>query len=163
MANLISTTLSTQDLADIKAHLAGIQAKLPFLLGLSDEERKTMLKVQSANKGFITDVLKVGPNIIDDLPKRIDLQEIAKDNLLHDQLDEIRVIAEDLLGRIADTQVVAGNEAMGGALDVFNCNKVNVRQNVPGSQQADDEMGRRFARRSKPAVPEQKEVTKSGE
>jgi hypothetical protein len=153
MINTISQTISQQDLNDIKTAIQAIQTKLPFLLGLSEEERKSLLKINNSNKTFSEDVAKELPALIKDLPPRINLPELQKDLALFEQLDQLRSTLEDIVGRITDTQIVAGNEAYIASLDAYRSIANNAKSSVAGAQTAYDKLKTRFEKQGRRKPP----------
>ncbi len=57
-SNRVSATLSATAITNIKNHIAGIKAEMPFLVGATVEERQTMPKISEANRVFTSDAVE---------------------------------------------------------------------------------------------------------
>jgi len=113
----------------------------------------SLLKINNSNKTFSEDVALELPALIKDLPPRINLAELQKDLALYAQLDQLRSSLGDILGRIIDSQIVAGNEAYISSLDAYRCVANNAKSGVAGAQTAYDKLKTRFEKQGKRKPP----------
>ena len=80
------------------------------------------------------------------LPRAFDLDEMRKDVQLTEDLYPILLALGQLHELVDDTYMAVGSEAYAGALLVYNAAKMN---NFGGLDDALDELGKRFARKSR--------------
>jgi hypothetical protein len=143
--NRISASLTQVDRDAVLAVIATIKTKLPFLMDLTVEERKTMPKMGDKSRAFVSKALEVATQNPDFLPRAFDLDEMRRDVQLFEQLYPIVVALAQLQELVDDTAMAAGSEAYAAALQVYNYAKASG--NVGGLDAVLGEMGQRFARK----------------
>ncbi|MBC6480869.1 MAG: hypothetical protein GDA56_26925 [Hormoscilla sp. GM7CHS1pb] len=144
--NRISASLKPEDKQAVLAAIATIKEKLPFLLGLSPEESKSLPRLGDKSRGFVTKALEVATQNPDFLPRSFDIEEMRKDVELFEALYPITLALSQLQELLDDTVALAGSEAYMAALAVYNYAKVT--KGDAGLEAAVDDMARRFARKS---------------
>ena len=145
--NRVSATLSNGDLKAVLAAINTIREKLPFLIDLSPSERQSLPKMGDKSRAFVTKALEVATQNPDFLPRSFDIEEMKKDVELYEALYPIWQTLTQLCELVDDTQVVVGSEAYVAALLVYNYGKNNPL--VAGLDEVMDDLGKRFARRSR--------------
>ena len=143
--NRISAVLTEEQIAAIKAHLAGIATEMPFLLGLTAEERIRLPKIDVANRNFVKDALTALRNNPGLLPDFINVAEMEKDLILFEQLDELLLLANGWVERLRDTQILAGSEAYSSALFAYRIFQIGADAGLPGADTIFDLLKERFA------------------
>jgi hypothetical protein len=156
LENKISAIISQQDLTDITNAINLINTKMPFLLGLDEDERKTLLKINNSNKTFSEDVVRVWPTVSAYLPAYLNKTELEKDLNLFNALDNVRILLESLTAKVTDTQIMAGNETYNVSLIAYRSIATAARSSQPGAQGAYDQLAPRFQKASKKAPQPQK-------
>jgi hypothetical protein len=71
--NLVSGSLSAEDVSAIKAAVETIQQKLPFLTGLDPEARRALPRMGDKSRAFVRKCLEVGTGLdgaLDELGRR---------------------------------------------------------------------------------------------
>jgi len=85
MENCVSADLSQSDKDAVMAALATIKAKLPFLIDIPTEERKTMLKMGDKSRAFVQKTMELVNQNDGFLPRAFEVEEMQKDvQLLND-------------------------------------------------------------------------------
>jgi len=125
-----------------------IETKLPFLVDLTVEERKALPKLGDKSRGFVERASELSAQASDFLPRSFDVDELRKDAALFTTLFTIRQAVMILLDKIEDTYYLAGSEAYSAALVVYQFAK-NSPVGTEGLDSVVDELGKRFARKSK--------------
>lgn len=143
--NRISATLAQSDRDEIMAAIATIRKKLPFLMDLSAEERKTLTKMGDKSQSFVTMALEIATQNQDYLPRSFEVEEMRKDVELYEQLRPIVVALAQLQQLVEVTSTIVGSEAMTAALTVYNSAKTHGQGS--GLEVILKEMGQRFARK----------------
>lgn len=141
-ANL-SVTLPQADVDAIKAALITINSKLPFLISLTNDERKSLFKMGSKSIDFVQSSLRVVNNNANILPASFSVPEFAKDVNAYVPLAEILLLTNSLNEKLNDTATAIGSEAMKQSLDVYDYVKTAAKR-TPGLKSVADELGQRF-------------------
>lgn len=145
--NRVSATLSAKDREEIEKALAVLQEKVPFLIGLTPEERKYLPKMGDKSRAFVRRALEVGQRNEGILPRAFDLNEMRRDVELYDDLLPLYLGVTQFAELLNDTLIEIGSEAYASALVVYNAAKSHGQ--AAGLEEALDDLGRRFARKTK--------------
>lgn len=144
--NRLSASMAEKDVQSVKKSLAELAKAMPFLIGLNETEKRRLTKINTSNKVFVEDVIKsfdVNKAII---PNFISPEEISKDLALYDQLDEIEFQLADVLEKVRCTRKLAGSEAYGSALMVYQLIKTATKAGVPGAAASFEVLKDRFSK-----------------
>ena len=150
--NRISATLAPADKEAVMQAIATIREKLPFLVDLTTDERRTMLKMGDKSRAFVSKALEVATQNPNFLPRSFDLEEMRRDLTLFEALYPVLLSLTQLQELVDDTCIASASEAYAAALAVYSYAKASG--DVTGLDGVIDEMGRRFNRRSKKKQPE---------
>ncbi|MGJ5634638.1 hypothetical protein [Nostoc sp. CALU 1950] len=150
--NRISASLAPADKEAVMQAIATIREKLPFLVDLTTEERRTMLKMGDKSRAFVSKALEVATQNPNFLPRSFDLEEMRRDLALFEALYPVLLSLTQLQELVDDTCIASASEAYAAALAVYSYAKASG--DVTGLDAVIDEMGRRFYRRSKKKQPE---------
>jgi hypothetical protein len=151
-ASLISATLTKEDREAVIAAVATIKQKLPFLMDLTAEERKSLPKMGDKSRAFVSKALEVANQNPDFLPRSFDLEEMKRDVELFESLYPVLLALTQLQELVDDTCVAVGSDAYAAALVVYNFAKASGKGS--GLDAVADEMSKRFARKSRKVQPE---------
>jgi hypothetical protein len=143
--NRISVELSIDAINNVKAALVTISENLPFLIGLTVEERRFLPKISEVNKVFTEDAVVALQNNPTLLPGYFDVKEVVKDLRVYQQLDEIVLLTAQLAEKLSDTQMLAGSEAYTLALTAYRLFEAASKAGVPGTDAIYDQLKQRFA------------------
>lgn len=148
MANLsnnrINTTATPAQIAAVKAAFQVIVTNLPFLIGLTKAERKALQTIDVSNKAFTEDVLNSVLNNGNMIPSYLNVANLQNDYTLFEQLDEIKLLAIQLLEKIDDTQLLAGSEAYTSSLAYYKLFVAANDAGVPGADSIVTLLKKRF-------------------
>jgi hypothetical protein len=144
-SNRVSAGLIAADITAIKAAIATIKTKLPFLVGLTTAERQSIPKMNQMNRLFATDAVNAVANNADMLPAYFTAGELRKDLDLYVALDEIALVLAQLSEQVSDTQMLAGSEAYISALSAYRLFGSAATAGVPGADAVADMLAARFA------------------
>jgi hypothetical protein len=123
--NRISASLSKADREAVMQAIATIREKLPFLIDLTTEERRTMLKMGDKSRAFVSKALEVGTQNPDFLPRAFNLEEMRRDVELYETLYSVLLSLTQLQELVDDTCIAAGSEAYTAALAIYNYAKAS--------------------------------------
>jgi hypothetical protein len=151
--NRISASLSEADRQAVLDAINTIRQKLPFLIDLTPEERRSLPKMGDSSRGFVTQALAVATQNADILPRSFDVDEMRKDLALLDSLQPILTALTQLGELVDDTYTAVGSEAYTSALLVYQYARAAGKGSALDG--ALDALSQRFARKSR-GTPAQK-------
>lgn len=149
--NRVSATLSHADQQAVLAAIQTIREKLPFLIDLMTEERRTILRMGDGSRAFVSQALEVASQNTDILPRAFDVEEMRKDVELLAALSPVMVALAQLNELVDDTFMEVGSEAYAAALAVYQY--VRAAGKGAAFDNALDTLGQRFARKSRGSTP----------
>lgn len=148
----ISATLAQKDREALLQAISTIKEKLPFLIDLSNEERKALPKMGDKSRAFVSKALEVATQNPEFLPRSFDLEEMRKDVQLFEALYPLLLSLTQLQELVDDTSLAVGSEAYAAALQVYNYAKTSGQ--TAGLDAVVEEMGQRFARKARRVKPQ---------
>lgn len=143
----ISATLAQKDRDAVLQAITTIKEHLPFLIDLSNEERKSLPKLGDKSRAFVSKALEVATQNPEFLPRSFDLEEMRKDVQLFEALYPLLLSLTQLHELVDDTSLAVGSEAYAAALQVYNYAKASGQGS--GLETVVEEMGQRFVRRTR--------------
>ncbi|MBD2451813.1 hypothetical protein H6G76_32780 [Nostoc sp. FACHB-152] len=148
----VSATLTVNDKEVLLQAITTIKEKLPFLIDLSNEERKALPKMGDKSRAFVSKALEIATQNPEFLPRSFDLEEMRKDVQLYEALYPLLLALSQLQELVDDTSLAVGSEAYAAALQVYSYAKASGQ--TGGLDTVVEEMGQRFARKSRKAKPQ---------
>jgi hypothetical protein len=144
LSNRVSATLNAEQIAAVKAALLKVRETLPFMVGLTVEERQALPKINIVNRGFTEDAISAIDNNPGYFPSYLSVEELQKDLRLFDQLDELVQMATQVCEQLSDTQMLAGSEAYVNALVGYKMVGAAASGGVPGAKTVYEKLKQRF-------------------
>jgi hypothetical protein len=148
----ISATVSAEDIAAIKAAITTIQQKLPFLITLTQAERKSLYKTGPNSLSFVQNAQQAAVDNPGILPGSFGTTEFTSDVDLFTALTEINTLTAQLNSSVDDTRMAVGSESMREATQVYNYVKT-AAATTPGLKPLADQLGQRFQKASSKSSP----------
>lgn len=139
----ISAKLTETDLQDIKTALATIEAKLPFLIHLTTEDRRKLYKMGNKSLAFVSTSLTAAQSNPDILPASFKLDEFTSDYQLAIALSEVHLRLQQLTEKVDDTRMAVNSEAMNSSLTVYSYVKTAAKM-TPGLKAIAEQLSERF-------------------
>ncbi|MEH1854729.1 MAG: hypothetical protein V7L11_24345 [Nostoc sp.] len=139
----ITGSLSAQDIQEIKAALQKIQQKLPFLVTLSTEERRKLVKMGDKSLAFVSNSVTAAQSNREILPATFDVEELVRDYQLATALTELLISMQQLTEQVDDTLMAVGSEVMTSSLTVYDYVKTASKK-TPGLKTVAEQLGERF-------------------
>src|ERR1043165_4954711 len=109
--NRVNATLSAADQQAVMAAINTIREKLPFLIDLTTDERRTLPKMGDKSRTFVGQALTLATQNSDFLPRSFDVEEMRKDVELASALQPIMAALTQLQELVEDTYTEVGSEA----------------------------------------------------
>lgn len=121
----IDATITPEQVEQILAVLKTVQKQLPFLVGLSAQERRQLVKMGRKSQTFAARALDMAVQHSDIMPRHLNVEEARRDLALFEALNPILQAVSHLRELIEDTQMLAGSEAYATARLAYNSAKVS--------------------------------------
>jgi hypothetical protein len=152
--NLVSAALSAEDKTAIKTALQTINDKMPFLINLTEDQRRDGLKLGDKTVGFLDKFNTYSQSNPEFIPSFLNMLEFAKDFALIDGLNELTRMANTLNQKMQDTLSEVGMEALAAALIYYGSVRDAAKNGVPNAKTIYDDMKKRFPGGGGPAETE---------
>lgn len=143
LSTQVNQSLSEQDIQEIKQALDLIQAKMPFLITLSTDDRKRLYKMGDKRFAFVKNSLSAAQNNPNILPASFDINEFTNDYQLALQLSELLMRLQQLQEQVDDTVLAVGSDAMTNSLTVYEYVKTAAKK-TPGLKSVAEQLGTLF-------------------
>jgi len=143
--NRLNTVMTDTDMTDVKKSIDIIYSKMPFLIGLTTDERITLPKINEGNKVFVADSINALVNNAAMLPPYLDVNLIKSDLTLYEQLDELEGMAQQLVEKIQDTRMLCGSEAYASSLAAYRLFEAAAAAGLPGTDSIYNALKQRFS------------------
>lgn len=154
MPNAFHSNIPAAVLQDVQQHLDAIRTALaPYLVSLTPEERRTMLRMADKTVAFVQKTNDYATNNAAFVPSFMDLAELKQDVAGLTALTPLHQQLEQLTLDVDSTMMTAGSEAYANSLTIYNNIKFLAKNKQPGAQAAYDDLSQRFAGQGK-AKPE---------
>ena len=143
--NRLSVTVDPQVINEVKTKIDEINTLLPFLTGLTKDERKKLPKINRSNKVFVEDTLNSLRQNGEIVPNFIKVEEVEKDYSLYNDLKILALELAELSEKVNDTRILAGSEAYSTSLLAYKMFGVAANSGVPGAEALYGRLRERFA------------------
>jgi hypothetical protein len=149
--NLVSASLSNTDRDAVLLAISTITTKLPFLLGLSVDDRINLQKMGNVRRSFVEQTVPIASQNAQVLPASFDLNELTADMDLYRQLAPIMDALKPVFEKLDDTLLALGSDLYAGSLEAYGYIK------VAGKSQGLDAL-RQQLKASRQHAPKQKDT-----
>ena len=144
MENRIDVVVATENKEGIIQALKSIKSGMSYLIKLSEDDRKSIQKVDDGRRPFVQKSLEFALKNNDLDPGSELLKEAAKDMDLYIFLASVESELHQLLDMVTDTKQLTGSEAYEVARFIYMKAKMNVKMGIPGSQAIVDELSKLY-------------------
>ena len=139
----ISHTLPADVMNQLRSNLQQINASLPFLVTLSPDEIRGLVKLGPKSADFVQDAYGAAMAFPQILPQSFDPQEFGRDTTLFAQLAEVKLLLDSLTEKVNNTYFAVGSESMQSALEIYAYVQT-AKDRVPGLKSVADKLKERF-------------------
>lgn len=155
--NQISVEIPKNVLAEATEKLQEVRSLLaPYLQGLTADQKETIFKMGDktvATVQKVEDYTETNPEFA---PSYMDQPEFVKDVSLVTDLSPLRNLSTQLASDLADTIMLAGNEALLAALLYYGAVKEAANKGVATAKPIYEDLSKRFTRKGNRPTPENK-------
>ncbi|MFA5971552.1 MAG: hypothetical protein WC780_04290 [Lentimicrobiaceae bacterium] len=123
----------------------------PFMVVLSDTDRKTLPKMADATLPFVEKVASYAVTHPQFKPDYVNAEELATDVNGFKTSNRILASASQLVRLLEDISILSGSEAYSSALSYYRNVKVQSRDGRPGAKTVCDDLQQRFEGQGKRA------------
>ncbi|MDR1335310.1 MAG: hypothetical protein LBK22_00590 [Tannerella sp.] len=118
----------------------------PYLMSLTPEERRDMLKMGNKTLSFVEKAQAYAHQYPQLCPSYLNLTGFDTDMTDATGLRRVHITAKQLSDNIDDTVMIAGSEAFQTALIFYNAVKAAAAQDIPGAKEVYADLKTRFPR-----------------
>ncbi|MFW5916591.1 MAG: hypothetical protein ACOCTM_03870 [Bacteroidota bacterium] len=156
MENKISNPMPEEKYQRVQKLIDALYEELDtVVLPLSEDDKKEMQRLGAKTMEFVRNSVKHAKLTPELVPSYIDVKEMEKDLLTTEQMRDISLRMEKLSNLVGDTYVLAGSELYDNSLIFYHSVKGGVKANIPGAEEAYEDLSVRFPGRPSKAGEEQ--------
>ena len=151
--NRISAIIAPADKSDVLAAIQTIRTKLPFLVNLTADERRKLVKMSDKTIAFdekCASYMAMHPELV---PSFVNAIELAKDRALRVALNDILNELRQLTEGIEDAIMLASSEAYLADLSFYQNVRQATQRGVVGADTIYTDLKQRFPGHSTAANP----------
>ncbi|GAC1622575.1 MAG: hypothetical protein NVS9B10_06680 [Nevskia sp.] len=141
-----------QAVTDIRAAIALIRERMPFLLTMTPTERRELPRLGEKSIGFDEKLEVHSHSNPEFLPSFMKIEEVDKDRALRRQMLQVEGLLSTLVEAVSDTLAIIGSEIWRADLAYYNNVQEALKRGVPGAKAIYDDLSTRFPRVGRPAV-----------
>jgi hypothetical protein len=142
--NLTQTQFTSEQRTTVMNAIATIRENLPFLVDLTAEQRKKLLKMGDGSRGFVSKAQELVQQHSDFLPRSIDAEQMLRNAELWKEMEGMLLAIDQLQELMDDTYVALSSQAYSDALTIYQYAK--AIKNTGTLEQSVVDMGKRFAK-----------------
>lgn len=128
----------TTKLNEIKAALA------PYMISLTDDDRKELLKMSDKSEAFVSKVVNYTDSNPEFTPQYLDKADLKIDYENCKKIDPILKLSQQVCDGLSDTRTVCGSEAFLEALAYYNSVKSAEKNGVTNAGTVYQDLSQRF-------------------
>ena len=145
-ANRISTTIPGDVVTRVTENLNQIKTLLqPYVQGLTVQERRRLPKMGDDSFTFVSKVTDYCNSNPEFCPSYVDVDELATDFSLADELKTVRDLCEQIFSNVDDTILLAGSEAYASSLMYYGSVKGAAKTGQANAKPIYDDLRQRFS------------------
>lgn len=140
----INATLADADRDKILADIKESWTLMPFMINITDDEKKAIPKMGQVNIGWVQkalDYAAANPKLV---PPYLNVGDLNCEVSLAEQLSPIFEAVNQLASALDSTYAVVGSEAYVTALSFYNSVRDAAKRDVPGAKAIYDDLQKRF-------------------
>ena len=147
--NQISIEIPQNVLTEVNQKLQECKTLLaPYLQALTLDEKQSIFKMGDKTVATVQKVKTYMDTNPEFIPAYMDTAEFLKDEAVVSALDPLGNLATQLASDIKDTMILAGSEAIVGALLYYGTTKEAAAKGIVTAQPIYDDLSQRFSRKS---------------
>ena len=149
----IVITITPAIKAAIIAKIAELAALINFTVGLSNDQRKKLLKLGVKTVGWDEKAANYMANRPDLVPGYVDMDAFAKNRAVRVDLGDILRVLDGVRDPLVDTIMVVGHQVYKPELAFYNSAQEATKHGVPDTQNIVDDLKEFFAKTTPATTP----------
>jgi hypothetical protein len=155
----VVVTITPAQKAALLAKIAELAALITFGVGLSDDERKKMLKLGDKKAGWDQKAASYMASRPDLIPGYVDMAALAQNRGVRADLGDIIRALTTPMQALMDTSMVIGHQILKPELAYYSSAQEAAKHGVPGAQAIADDLGSQFVGPGSKTTPAAKSKT----
>jgi hypothetical protein len=140
----VAVVITPDQKAAILGQIADLKAALTFTVGLTDDQRKKMLKLGDKTVGFEQKCASYMASRTDLIPSFVDQNKLAQDRQAWTDVADIMHALFDVYQPVDDTEMVLSHQIYLPDLSFYQNVQMAAKRSVPGAQAIYDDLKVRF-------------------
>lgn len=154
MNNQIALDIPLETIQQVQLKLSEAHEMLqPFLISLTNEQRRTTAKMGDKTIAFVQKVLEYSKSNVSFVPAYMDIAGMQTDIQAVEVLTGMLRASEQLTSNLDDTVMLSGSEAYTAALGYYNSVKHAAKSNIPAAKEIYEDLRKRFPGRPRKDEP----------
>jgi len=142
--DLVSIIIPSEVVTTVLAAYQTIETALKeYLIALTPEERRTVLKMGDRTLAFVGKVIEYADANPTFVPPYMDLPELKNDFAAFESLHKMYTPLEQETSKLSDTLLSCGNDCYKASLLFYNSVKTAAKNDVPGAKSLYDDLKKR--------------------
>ena len=147
-SNQVSIVIPQEVLTEVETAVATIKNKLePYLVSLTPEERRDMVKMSDKTFPFVEKTLNYAESVPKFAPPYMNVAELKVDFTAVKDLSSILNPLLEVTSNLEDSKMVSGGEAYVSALAYCNSVKLAAKMDIPDAKPIYDDLKQRFVKK----------------
>jgi hypothetical protein len=137
-------TITPAQKTAILAQIADLAALITFGVGLSDDQRRKLLKLGTKTVGWDEKAASYMASHPELIPAYVDSAALSQNRQVRVDLGDIIHAISAVVQNLTDTQMIIGNQILKPELAFYNSAAEAAKHGVPNAQAIADDLGSRF-------------------
>ena len=147
--NQVAVKIPAAELQNIAKLITELQtAFAPYVITLTADDRKSLLKMSDKSVAFVTKSLDYTTTNPEFIPPYLSVADLQTDVDAVTQLQPLLNQLQQVVDNVDDTIMLSGSEAYSGALLYYNSIKQALKGNVPNAKTIYDDLSQRYPGRA---------------
>jgi hypothetical protein len=122
---------------------------LPYLLALTPDDRKKLLKMADGTEPFVSQSISYMGSNKQLVPNFVDVDSVASNYATFEGLSPLGALLTNFASQVSDTRMVAGSTAFSATLSFYDSIKLAAGKRIPGAKTIYEDLKKRFAKKKK--------------
>lgn len=139
----ISYDMPQEHINEVRQAIEVINDRLAFMVNLTAEERRAMLKHADRDTEFVSDASFAIANFPQIFPAAFGIAEYQRDVALHRTVGEFKILLDSLTEKLKNTELALGNEIMKATNQAYHLIQ-SAKKTTPGVEKLAIKMANRY-------------------
>lgn len=159
--NPVKATLSKENEDAVVQKINEISGMLPFVQGLTAEERKALPKMGKKSVDFVERTIQYASDHKELNPSYFSLESVQQDFTLLKQMERIMGLLGPLTEKVKATQMMLGTQSFTPTRAFYKYVKLAAKEGVPGSIAIGKDLADRYKKKASKETPTPQDASKT--